>query len=78
MARYFFDFSKNGDLIKDKEGVDLNGLEEMRAEAIATLPDLAKRLDFDVDHHIFNVTVRDAMGNPVFRAELLFNCAWLE
>ena len=78
MARYFFDFSKNGDLIKDKEGVDLNGLEEMRAEAIATLPDLAKPLDFDVDHYILNVTVRDAMGNPVFRAELLFNCAWLE
>ncbi len=78
MPRYFFELAGNGEFIRDKEGVDLDDLRDVRVEAISVLPELTKRLEFGGDHHTFIVTVRDAMGNPVFRAELLFNCAWLE
>ncbi len=78
MAQYFFELASNDELIQSKEGVDLDDLRDVRVEAISVLPELAKRLEFGGDHHTFIVTVRDATGNPVFRAELLFNCTWLE
>ena len=78
MALYFFDVIDNGRLIKDTEGSNLNGLQDGRIEAIAILPDLTKGLRFDGNHHTFIVTARDAMGESVFRAELSFNCIWLE
>ena len=78
MARYFFDFTNNGDLIQDKEGDELDGLQAVRAEAVAILPDLAKNLEIDSDQHTFAVTARDVTGRPIFRAKLSFDCVWLE
>ena len=78
MAQYFFELASGDDLIQDKEGINIDDLQDVRLEAISVLPELTKRLELNGDHHTFIVTVRDAMGNPVFRAELLFNCTWLE
>ena len=78
MARYFFDVVDNGNLVQDEEGSNLNDLQSVRAEAVCILPDLARNVKFDGNHHTFTVTARDAMGDSVFRAELSFNCTWLE
>ena len=78
MTQYFFDVVENGNLVRDIEGTELDGLQTARVEAIAILPDLAKGLKADDDGYDLAVTVRDVTGKPVFQAKFSLDCAWLE
>ena len=78
MARYFFDITDNDNLIRDTEGTELDGAQAARVEAIAVLPELVKGLEADGDHHTLTVTVRDVVGRPVFQANLVLDCAWMD
>jgi hypothetical protein len=56
--------------IPDNEGLDLEGVEEAKAEALNTLPDMARDALPDGDSRDFVVTVRDETDRPVWRVRL--------
>ena len=78
MAQYFFHFITDGNVIEAMEGVEIFELRNVRAEAIAILPDITRSIRLDSDSHIFAVVVNNATGEPVFRVELSLNCTWLK
>ena len=78
MAQYFFALITDGNIIEAEEGVEISELQDLRAEAIAILPDVTKSINFSGDHHIIAVSVRNAVGDPVFRVELSLDCTWLK
>ena len=65
-----FDTNDGDRIIPDKEGLDLAGMEEARAEAIKALPDMARDGLPDGDYREFVVDVRDEAGQRVLRARL--------
>ena len=42
MPHFYFDIHDGDDFIPDHEGIDLEGVEEAKAEAVNTLPDMAR------------------------------------
>ena len=71
MPRYFFDINDDDRFTKDHTGVELDGLEAVRAEAIRTLPDIAKEaLSKDDTQRSIVVGVRDEEGHHVLMAAL--------
>ncbi len=69
--RYFID-TADGDLfLNDEDGLDLNGLQEARAQAQAVLADLAREKIAKAGSQWSMTTfVRDATGKTVLRADL--------
>ncbi|MER8491590.1 hypothetical protein NKH53_25530 [Mesorhizobium australicum] len=70
MARYFFDTGDSDDVIKDKVGIECDGLEQARREAMEGLIDLAREYLKDFDGQQFFIQVRDEKGNQVARLSL--------
>ena len=71
MPRFFFDTHDGDRFIPDNEGVELDGIEEAKAEAVKALPDMAH----DVLPHTSGgcdlvVTVRDQTDDVVWRVRL--------
>lgn len=77
MPRYFFDIHDSGS-IKDDTGVEFATLDEVRAQAIRTLPDIAREdIPNGGDHRTFTVLVTDDAEKPVYTATLTFAGLWL-
>jgi hypothetical protein len=70
MPRFFFDTHDGDHLTADEEGLDLDGIEQAREEAVRALPDLARDLLPDGDRRSFAVTVRDESGTALLTATL--------
>jgi hypothetical protein len=70
MPRFFFDTHDGDHLTADEEGLDLDGIEQARDEAVRALPDLAHDTLPDGDWRSFAVTVRDESGKAVLTATL--------
>lgn len=78
MARYFFHIHQNGNLIKDHEGSEFANLEQVRVEAMHTLPEIAKdQVPKDGNRQAYMVLVTDEAGGPVYSATLTFAGLWL-
>jgi Domain of unknown function (DUF6894) len=77
MPRYFFDVDDGGDAQRDEVGTDLGSLDEVRAEAISLLPNIARDEVPDGDNQTFAVLVRDDSGRPIFEASLVLSARWL-
>jgi hypothetical protein len=74
--RYFFDVDDDKEGVRDEIGVECSR-DELRAQAIAVLPDLVRDTLPDGDRRIFKVRVRDEDGHYVFEASLEFEARWL-
>ena len=76
MPRYFFDIDDGTRQTRDDTGFDLPDLQTARDEALAVLPSLARDEIPDGDEHVLTVHVRDAEGQPIFRASLSLSSQW--
>ena len=71
MPRYYFDI-RDGDYVqKDNEGTVLGGLAEAKAQAVRTLPDIARDEVPDGDQREFVIEVKDENGRPLLTARLV-------
>jgi hypothetical protein len=70
MPRFCFDIHDGDDFIPDNEGLDLEGVEDAKAEAVNTLPDMARDGLPEGDSRDFVVIVRDETDRPVWRVRL--------
>lgn len=78
MSRYFFDIYANGRHSIDDHGQDCAALEQVRTEAMRTLPSIAKdEVAKDGDRQAYTVLVMDEGGKPVYSATLSFAGLWL-
>lgn len=77
VARYFFDFY-DGTMIRDATGHECAGQDDIRVEAMRSLPALAKdRVPKDGDEQAFTVLVRNERNFTVYTATLTFAGLWL-
>jgi len=71
MPRYFFDTYDGETITEDDEGLELEGIEAARREALAALPDMARAMiPDDGDRRTMVVKVRDESGKVVLQAAL--------
>ena len=70
MPRYYFDIRDGEYVQKDNEGTVLNGLPEVKAQAVKTLPDVAQDELPGNDRREFVVEVKDENGRAVLVARL--------
>jgi hypothetical protein len=77
MPHYFFDTRDGADLIRDEEGVELDGIEAARDEATRGLTDLAKDALPGALRRELAVEVRDRGDQALLRAALWFEVAVL-
>jgi hypothetical protein len=66
--RFFFDTQDDGKSVTDTEGLELDGIEAARSEAIRALPDMARDALPDGDQRSFVVCVRDESGQTLLLA----------
>ncbi len=72
MARYFFDTDDGDTFHEDDEGLELDGMEEVRLQAQTGLADMARDVvPGDGPERTMTVRVRDEDGNTVLRAALV-------
>jgi hypothetical protein len=70
MPRFFFDFLDNGRLFPDTEGSELADVAEARAEALATLCQVAKDASYETDNLQLKATVRSETGQTLLTASV--------
>jgi hypothetical protein len=73
MPRYYFDVYDGQSHLTDEEGLELDGIESVRVEAIRTLPEIAKDLLPNCDERSIVVAARDESGQTVLMAALSLN-----
>jgi hypothetical protein len=72
MPRYYFDTRDNESFVADEVGLDLQGVEAARGEAVRGLADLAKDVLPDSVRRTLSIDVRDVAGRPILKTELTF------
>ena len=77
MPKFFFDVLDGG-LTTDEVGTDLPDFSAARDQAVAVLPNIARDELPDGDERVFQVTIRDGGGKPMFKATLSLCCRMLE
>jgi hypothetical protein len=76
MGTYFFDVKNDGEGEVDQVGLNLDGPEQARTEAVKALPDIARDVLPDGHDRTIAVSVRDETGRVFFRASLTLRCEW--
>lgn len=71
VPRYFFD-SRDGDFVRDDEGLEFDGIERARDEAMRGLADLAREAIPKSTRRELAVDVRDEAGRQLLRVSLWF------
>lgn len=75
--RYFFDIDDGYESMRDEIGYEC-AREEVREQAIAVLPDIARDHLPNGDHQSMTVRVRDEAGRYLFEASLEFKARWVD
>ncbi|EHK53415.1 DUF6894 family protein [Allomesorhizobium alhagi] len=70
MPRYFYDLESNGQIVLDKEGLDLAGIDAARDEAIDALTTMFPELVADTDRRALAANVRGETGSLLFKVFL--------
>jgi hypothetical protein len=70
MPRFYIDIHDGDDFIPDNQGLDLERTEDAKAEAVNTLPDMARDGLPEGNSRDFVVIVRDETDRPVWRVRL--------
>jgi hypothetical protein len=77
MPQYFFDTRDGPELLRDEEGLELDGIQQARDEAARGLLDLARDLIPGSESRDLAIEVRDGQNVPLLRAALSFEVAVL-
>jgi hypothetical protein len=77
MPRYFFDIDDGERVTTDLDGLELDGPETAKAEAVRVLPNVARDVLPDGDARTLSTTVRTADQGSIFRASLTLRCEWV-
>jgi hypothetical protein len=77
MPHYFFDTSDGSELLRDEEGVELDGIQQARNEATRALVDLARDVIPGSETGELAIEVRDRRNVRLLRAALSFEIAVL-
>jgi len=77
MPQYFFDTRDGPELLRDEEGLELDGIQQARDEAARGLLDLARDLIPGSESRELAIEVRDWRNVPLRRAALSFEVAVL-
>ncbi len=72
MPRYFFDSRDNGHVMRDEEGLELDGFEAVKLAATCGLGDWARDAIPGAGGGELSIDVRDDTGRQVLRAALSF------
>jgi hypothetical protein len=70
MPRFFFDIADGPETGVDDEGLEFPDLESARANALATLGEIARDELPDGDHRDFQIAIRDESGQVLLTATL--------
>jgi hypothetical protein len=76
MPQYFFDTRDGPELLRDEEGLELDGIQQAK-EAARGLLDLARDLIPGSESRDLAIEVRDGRNVPLLRAALSFEVAVL-
>jgi hypothetical protein len=76
MARYYFDLTKDGDLVPDEEGTELPTIECAREECAYALAEIAKGALPGTSNRELVITVK-LEAKPVLKARLLYEATFL-
>jgi hypothetical protein len=76
MPQYFFDTRDGPELLRDEEGLELDGIQQAK-EAARGLLDLARDLIPGSESRDLAIDVRDGRNVPLLRAALSFEVAVL-
>jgi hypothetical protein len=77
MKRFFFDIDDGNTKVRDEHGVKAASLAEVRAEAVAALPDILQELSSGEDEKRLAISVRDEMNQVVLRLTVTIDIAML-
>lgn len=78
MPRYFFDIHNGPSFSRDATGLECNGQEGIRFEAMRALPSIARdEIPKDGDRQAFTVLVRNEDDITVYSATLIFAGLWI-
>jgi len=77
MPQYFFDTRDGPELLRDEEGLELDGIQQARDEAARGLLDLARDLITGSESRELAIEVRDRRNMPLLRVTLSFEVAVL-
>jgi hypothetical protein len=76
MTRYYFDLTKDGDLVPDEEGTELPTIECAREECAHALAEIAKGALPGTSNRELVITVK-LEAKPVLKARLLYEATFL-
>lgn len=76
MPRFYFDFHNGTSRIDDEEGVELEGLETGRREALRTLGEVAREALSKGDEQTLRASIRDANGRVAYTATVTVTGTW--
>jgi hypothetical protein len=76
MPRYYFDLTKDGDLVPDEEGTELPTLDSAREECAYALAEIAKGALPGTSHRELVITVK-LEAKTVLKARLLYEAIFL-
>jgi hypothetical protein len=77
MPHYYFDTRDGPELLRDEEGIELDGIQAARDEATRGLADLSKEAIPGSERRELAIEVRDRWSRPLLRAALSFEVAVL-
>ena len=72
MPRYYFHFLNDDALLCDEDGLEFDGIDDVRNEAAAALAERAKDVRPGALRRVLSVDVRDEESEPVLQARLVF------
>ena len=75
MKRFFFDIDDGDRKIRDEKGVKAASLTEVRAGAVAALPDILQELSCGEDEKRLTLSVRDETDQVVLRLTVTIDIA---
>lgn len=77
MPRFYFDTFDGDHSTTDSEGIDCPTMKNVQDCAVDALPDMAREMLPDGPNRLFRVSVRDDMGEMIFKATLELKSTWL-
>jgi hypothetical protein len=77
MPHYYFDTRDGPELLRDEEGIELDGIQAARDEATRGLADLSREAIPGSERRELAIEVRDGWSRPLLRAALSFEVAVL-
>jgi hypothetical protein len=77
MPRYYFDIRDDDEVTFDEDGLEFDGLEDVKIQASRALTEIAKDVVPGSTRRVLAIEVRDEARQPLLEARLVFEIAVL-